>query len=79
MEKIPLAKSCLGKTWLFHETGCCYLELDHHTEALDYGEKSLASATEAEDDEWQLNASVLVAQSEGETGSLGLRAGSDIL
>lgn len=67
-EKIPLAKSSLEKTWLFHEIGRCYLELDHHTEALDYGEKSLASATEAEDDEWQLNASVLVAQSEVKLG-----------
>ncbi|CAM4706210.1 outer dynein arm-docking complex subunit 4 isoform X1 [Caretta caretta] len=63
-EKIPLAKTSLEKTWLFHEIGRCYLELDEATEAQDYGEKSLHSAEEEGDVEWQLNASVLVAQAQ---------------
>jgi len=41
------------------------LEQGKHQEARDYGEKSLNAAKEAEDDVWQLNASVLVAQAEG--------------
>ncbi|XP_065278769.1 outer dynein arm-docking complex subunit 4 [Emys orbicularis] len=63
-EKIPLAKTSLEKTWLFHEIGRCYLELDKAAEAQDYGEKSLQSAEEEGDVEWQLNASVLVAQAQ---------------
>ncbi|EMP40494.1 Tetratricopeptide repeat protein 25 [Chelonia mydas] len=63
-EKIPLAKTSLEKTWLFHEIGRCYLELGEATEAQDYGEKSLHSAEEEGDVEWQLNASVLVAQAQ---------------
>ncbi|XP_075767681.1 outer dynein arm-docking complex subunit 4 isoform X1 [Pelodiscus sinensis] len=63
-EKIPLAKTSLEKTWLFHEIGRCYLELDEATEAQEYGEKSLQSAEEEGDIEWQLNASVLVAQAQ---------------
>ncbi|XP_035424320.1 outer dynein arm-docking complex subunit 4 isoform X2 [Cygnus atratus] len=61
-EKIPMAKSSLEKTWLFHEIGRCYLELDKAEAARNYGEKSLQSADEEGDVEWQLHASVLVAQ-----------------
>ncbi|XP_067168320.1 outer dynein arm-docking complex subunit 4 isoform X3 [Apteryx mantelli] len=63
-EKIPMAKSSLEKTWLFHEIGQCYLELNKAEEAQNYGEKSLQSADEEGDVEWQLNASVLVAQAQ---------------
>ncbi|XP_048782754.1 outer dynein arm-docking complex subunit 4 [Lagopus muta] len=63
-EKIPLAKSSLEKTWLFHEVGRCYLELGKAEEAQNYGEKSLQSALEAGDAEWQLHASVLLAQAQ---------------
>ncbi|KAG8446675.1 hypothetical protein GDO86_014215 [Hymenochirus boettgeri] len=63
-EKIPLANSSLEKTWLYHEIGRCYLELDQTTEAKDYGEKSQQEADVTEDIEWQLNSSVLVAQAE---------------
>ncbi|XP_059582927.1 outer dynein arm-docking complex subunit 4 isoform X3 [Alligator mississippiensis] len=63
-EKIPMAKTSLEKTWLFHEIGRCYLELNQATEGLEYGEKSLQSAEEEGDVEWQLNASVLVAQAQ---------------
>ncbi|XP_054849425.1 outer dynein arm-docking complex subunit 4-like isoform X2 [Eublepharis macularius] len=61
-EKIPLVKSNLEKTWLFHEIGRCYLEINKAAEARDYGEKSLACAEDEGDVEWQLNAGVLVAQ-----------------
>lgn len=52
-------------TWLFHEIGRCYLELKEHEEAKVYGEKSLEAAETAQDDQWQMNASVLVAQAQG--------------
>ncbi|XP_054449624.1 outer dynein arm-docking complex subunit 4 isoform X2 [Pteronotus mesoamericanus] len=64
-EKIPLAKTTLEKTWLFHEIGRCYLELDQAWQAQNYGEKSQQCAEEEGDIEWQLNASVLVAQAQG--------------
>ncbi|XP_066878197.1 outer dynein arm-docking complex subunit 4 isoform X2 [Kogia breviceps] len=63
-EKIPLAKTTLEKTWLFHEIGRCYLELDQAWQAQNYGEKSRQCAEEEGDIEWQLNASVLVAQAQ---------------
>ncbi|XP_060076212.1 muscle M-line assembly protein unc-89-like [Ylistrum balloti] len=63
-EKLPLSKSPLEKTWLFHEIGRCYLESENYEKARDYGEKSLSAAQEADDDGWQLHATVLVAQSE---------------
>ena len=52
-------------TWLFHEIGRCYLELKDYEEAKSYGEKSLGAAENAQDDQWQMNASVLVAQAQG--------------
>ncbi|XP_063107633.1 outer dynein arm-docking complex subunit 4 isoform X2 [Cavia porcellus] len=63
-EKIPLAKTALEKTWLLHEIGRCYLELDQALQAQYYGERSLQFAEEEGDIEWQLNASVLVAQAQ---------------
>lgn len=59
-----MSKSALESTWLYHEIGRCYLEIGKYREAKEYGEKSLAAAVEAEDDIWQLNGSVLIAQSE---------------
>ncbi|XP_075417939.1 outer dynein arm-docking complex subunit 4 [Tenrec ecaudatus] len=67
-EKIPLAKTTLEKTWLFHEIGRCYLELEQAWQAQSYGEKSQQCAEEEGDIEWQLNASVLVAQSQVKLG-----------
>uniref|UniRef100_A0A8C3R620 Outer dynein arm-docking complex subunit 4 n=1 Tax=Cyanoderma ruficeps TaxID=181631 RepID=A0A8C3R620_9PASS len=63
-EKIPLAQSNLEKAWLFHEIGRCYLELGKAEVAQDYGQKSLQSADEEGDVEWQLHATVLVAQAQ---------------
>lgn len=64
-QKLPLIKTPLEATWLYHEIGRCHLELGHYQEARDFGEKSFKAAQEAGDDMWQLNASVLIAQSEG--------------
>ena len=64
-DKPPLAKSPLESTWLYHEIGRCHLELGHFEKAKEYGEDSLKAANEAEDEVWQLNASVLIAQAEG--------------
>ena len=63
--KLPMAKSALEKTWLYHEIGRCYLEMGEYETAEEYGEKSLAAAQEAKDEVWQLNATVLIAQSQG--------------
>ncbi|TNN85991.1 Tetratricopeptide repeat protein 25 [Liparis tanakae] len=63
-KKIPLARGGLEKTWLFHEIGWCYLELNLYEEARDYGKRSVGAAEEIADEKWQINANVLVAQSE---------------
>ncbi|XP_059896165.1 outer dynein arm-docking complex subunit 4 [Gadus macrocephalus] len=63
-EKIPLVRDSVEKTWLFYEIGRCYLELKRHTEAREYGCRSLDTAEEIGDDKWLLNASVLVAQAD---------------
>ncbi|XP_031557017.1 tetratricopeptide repeat protein 25-like [Actinia tenebrosa] len=64
MEKMPLIKTPLESTWLFHEIGRCHLELKNFQDAKEYGQKSLAAAQEADDQVWQLNATVLIAQAE---------------
>ncbi|KAJ8019702.1 Tetratricopeptide repeat protein 25 [Holothuria leucospilota] len=69
-QKLPLIKTPLEATWLYHEIGRCHLELGNYQEARDFGEKSFKAAQEAGDDMWQLNASVLIAQSEVKLGDL---------
>ncbi|XP_074553010.1 outer dynein arm-docking complex subunit 4 [Halichoeres trimaculatus] len=68
-KKIPLVCEGLEKTWLFHEIGWCHLELDHFEESRDYGLRSLDAAEEIADWKWQMNANVLVAQSELQLGN----------
>ena len=65
MNKLPLSKTPLESTWLYHEIGRCHLELKNYQDAKEFGQKSLAAAQEAEDQVWQLNATVLVSQAEG--------------
>lgn len=60
-----MTKSPLESTWLYHEIGRCYLELNKYTQAKNYGDQSYTAAVEAEDLMWQLQASVLIAQAEG--------------
>lgn len=61
---LPLVCDDLEKTWLFHEIGSCYLQLERHEEARDYGVRSVAAADGIADNNWQMNANVLLAQSE---------------
>ncbi|XP_060563429.1 outer dynein arm-docking complex subunit 4-like isoform X2 [Ruditapes philippinarum] len=68
--KLPMSKSPLESTWLYHEIGRCYLELDKYTEAKSNGEQSETAALEAEDQMWQLQALVLTAQAEVKLGQL---------
>ena len=60
-----MPKTVLEAAWLYHELGRCCLELGKFSEAASYGEQSLDSATQANDDNWQINSSVLIAQAEG--------------
>ncbi|KAK2833164.1 hypothetical protein Q5P01_017053 [Channa striata] len=69
-KKIPLIRGGLEKTWLFHELGRCYLELNRCEKARDYGIRSVAAAEEIADEKWQINGNVLVAQSELKLGKL---------
>ncbi|KAM9843949.1 outer dynein arm-docking complex subunit 4 [Aulostomus maculatus] len=68
-KKIPLVHGGLEKTWLFHEIGWCYLELNRYEEARDFGIRSAAAANEAKDEKWLINTNVLVAQSELKLGN----------
>ncbi|XP_026233420.1 tetratricopeptide repeat protein 25 [Anabas testudineus] len=68
-KKVPLLRGGLEKTWLFHELGWCYLELNRHKESRDYGLRSLAAAEEIADEKWLINTNVLVAQSEFKLGN----------
>lgn len=63
-KKIPLVRGDLEKTWLFHEIAWCYLELGRYEDARDYGIRSAAAASQTADEKWQINANILVAQSE---------------
>lgn len=63
-EKLPLSRSALESTWLYHEIGRCYLELSDCEKAMENGELSLEEAKKANDQVWQLNASVLIAQAQ---------------
>lgn len=69
-EKIPLLRSPMESAWLYHEIGRCYIELLDHEQARDFGEKSLAASQEAEDQVWELNASVLIAQAQVKLGNV---------
>uniref|UniRef100_A0A673BIZ4 Outer dynein arm-docking complex subunit 4 n=1 Tax=Sphaeramia orbicularis TaxID=375764 RepID=A0A673BIZ4_9TELE len=68
-KKIPLVRGGLEKTYLFHEIGWCYLELNRHEEAREYGVRSATAADEIADEKWQINSNVLVAQSELKLGN----------
>lgn len=54
----------LEKAWLYHEIGRCHLELEETEKAKNFAERSRESAAEAEDDVWQLNSSILIAQAQ---------------
>ncbi|KAL3836009.1 hypothetical protein ACJMK2_021464 [Sinanodonta woodiana] len=67
--KLPLSKSALETSWLNHEIGRCYLELNKYSVAKEFGESSLKAAVEAKEIMWQLQATVLIAQAEVKQGN----------
>jgi len=60
-----MVSSCLESTWLYHELGRCYMETRDYNKAKQSAIESVSSANEADDTAWQLNAYVLLAQTEG--------------
>jgi len=69
-EKEGMCKSAMEKTWVTHEIGRCYLELANYEKSYKYGKESYEAAIEAADEVWQLNTSVLLAQSQAKLGDL---------
>lgn len=69
MLKVPMKATPEESAWLYHEIGRCHIELGDCSSALEYGQKSLACASEAEDNRWKLNANVLIAQAQGMVSS----------
>ena len=63
-------RTLLESAWLFHELGRCCLELGKFADASSYGEQSLDAASQASDENWQINSSVLIAQAEGEFSNI---------
>jgi len=45
-----------------HELGRCHFEVGEYDMALEVGHKALESAVEADDNIWQLNSTMLIAQ-----------------
>lgn len=68
-KKLPLAETDMEKAWLYHEIGRCQLELGEYDISKDYGKKSLECAENIDDEVWQLNATVLIAQSDVKIGT----------
>lgn len=69
-KKLPLAETDMEKAWLYHEIGRCELELGEYETSKDYGKKSLACAEAIKDEVWELNATVLIAQSDVKISTL---------
>jgi len=69
-KKLPLAETDMEKAWLYHEIGRCHLELEQPEKSEDYGHKSLECAKKIDDEVWQLNATVLIAQSDVKKGTV---------
>jgi len=68
-KKLPLAETDMEKAWLYHEIGRCQLELGDYETSKDYGRRSLECAEQIGDEVWQLNATVLIAQSDVKVGT----------
>lgn len=63
-ERLEHDATALDKAWIYHEIGRCYFEQEKHEKAKENGKLSLESAQQADDQVWQLNASILVAHAE---------------
>ncbi|KAL7060714.1 hypothetical protein AAHC03_09422 [Spirometra sp. Aus1] len=60
----------IDKAWLHHEIGRSYLELNQYEEAIDHAAKARDIADREADLEWDLNATVLIAQAHFYAGHL---------
>ncbi len=65
LKRIPMLQSSEESAWLFHEIGRAYWDIGKYEDAIEFGKKSLDSAHDTKDHYWQLNANMLIAQSEG--------------
>ncbi|CAG7641536.1 unnamed protein product [Allacma fusca] len=62
--RMAMAKTSLERTYLFHEIGRCYLEMNKNEIAKYYGNQSLDEATKISDSIWMMNARILLGQVE---------------
>ncbi|VDK28865.1 unnamed protein product [Dibothriocephalus latus] len=60
----------IDKAWLHHEIGRAYLELNQYEEAIDHAATARDVADREADMEWDLNATVLIAQAHFYAGNL---------
>jgi len=65
--RLPVTKTPLERTWLYHEMGRCHFELGNYERARELGERSYQEATSARDKVWLLNSTILVAQALGQS------------
>ena len=75
--RLPVTKTPLERTWLYHEMGRCHFELGNYHRARELGERSYHEATLARDKVWLLSSSILTAQAQGEVARVWLTHGSD--
>jgi hypothetical protein len=62
-ERQATIKEALERAWLHHELGRCYQQLEQYDKSLVHGQQSHDAAVETDDQVWQLNALILVAES----------------
>jgi len=68
--RLPVTKTPLERTWLYHEMGRCHFELGNFERSRELGDRSYQEATSARDKIWLLSSSILIAQSLGESRRL---------
>ena len=68
--RVSLAKTPLERTYLFHEIGRCYMELNKLDIAKYYGNQSLEEASKIHDDIWAMNARIFLGQIESNAVTL---------
>jgi len=69
-DRLKSIKTGSESAWINHNWGRCLLEQGHFEEAEARGNAAFTAALEAADKQWQLNAKVLVAQSQIKKGNL---------
>eukprot|EP00049_Salpingoeca_infusionum_P018902 m.359245 g.359245 ORF g.359245 m.359245 type:complete len:550 (+) comp18489_c0_seq1:220-1869(+) len=67
-EKVPLVESAKERAWLHHEIARAHMEDENFVGALESAQAAQRAGKEADDAEWILNSTVLVAQSQEKLG-----------